>query len=130
MTVLLCLLFGSLLALLGSFVPELFSEFMKVAKTNARWGLAGWLVFFYIGIFAVALFFVGHAFKVLNERVAVLVKDYFKFLDWDVLSTTHNKTLMSVAGAPSDTRFVEQFALRFASFLQIAQQIMRRIVWR
>lgn len=41
-----------------------------------------------------------------------------------------NKTLMAVAGAPSDTQFVEQFALRCATLLQITQQIVRRIVWR
>jgi hypothetical protein len=81
MTVILCLLFGVLLAILGSFVPSIFKDFMEIANTGARWGLAGWLAFLYIGLFAVALFFAGHSFKVLNERVAILVKGYFKFLD-------------------------------------------------
>ena len=41
-----------------------------------------------------------------------------------------NKTLMVVADAPSDIRFVEQFSFRCATLLQITQQIVRRIVWR
>ncbi len=41
----------------------------------------------------------------------------------------YNKDLMAVAGATSDTQFVVQFAFRYATLLQIPQQIVRRIGW-
>lgn len=80
-TLVLCLLLGTMVAVLASFLPELFQKFMAVANTGVRFGVAGWAVFFYIGVLATVAFFAGHGFRILNKKVARMTEEFFKLLD-------------------------------------------------
>ena len=81
LTILACLLMGVMSAILASYVPKIFSDFMGIANTGARFGAAGWAVFIYIGLLATILFFTAHAFRILNKKVASIIDTYLKFLD-------------------------------------------------
>ena len=80
-TLVLCLLLGTVIAVLASFLPELFQEFMVIANSGARFGPSGWAVFFYIGVLATVAFLAGHGFRILNKKVASMTEDFFRFLD-------------------------------------------------
>ena len=80
-TISMCLLMGTMTAILAAFVPGLFYDFMKIAESGVKFGIMGWTVFISIGVLSTILFFTGHAFKVLNKKVGVIIAKYFSFLD-------------------------------------------------
>jgi len=81
MTVILCALFGAILALMGPFALKLFNEYVAIAKSGVSFDWAALLLFLIIGLFASVAFIAGHCFTALNKKISTKIEAYFKFLD-------------------------------------------------
>lgn len=77
----LCALTGTILAIMGPFALNLFTEFMAVAEKGAKFDWAALFLFLIIGVFASVVFITGHCFTTLNKKAAKKVESYFSFLD-------------------------------------------------